>query len=249
MEDREWVIEQIKERLRYYGAFTSIGLDLHSRESDPTVDLPDAPSPTEASTSPAARPNTEPDTDTDTGALDQIRLDLGECTRCGLHTERRNIVFGVGNPTADLLFVGEGPGYDEDVQGEPFVGKAGQLLNKIIQAIEMTRDEVYIANVVKCRPPGNRDPEPDEIATCRPFLERQIRSIRPVVICTLGRVAAQAVLSTGKPLRQLRGTVIEYGDAVLVPTYHPAYLLRYPEYKRDCWEDMKLVLRLLHERR
>jgi DNA polymerase len=147
------------------------------------------------------------------------------------------------------MFIGEGPGYDEDVQGEPFVGKAGQLLNKIIQAIDMRRDEVYIANVVKCRPPGNRDPEPDEVATCRPFLERQIRFIRPVVICTLGRVAIQALLSTEKPLRELRGTTIELGDALVVPTYHPAYLLRYPEKKRDCWEDMKLVRRLLHERR
>ena len=238
MENRAWVIEQIKERLRYYGAFTAIGLDVDSRNAGLPV-----PEPAEATTA-IALP-----THSDSESLEQIRLDLGECTRCRLHTERRNIVFGVGNPSADLMFVGEGPGYDEDVQGEPFVGKAGQLLNKIIQAIEMTRDEVYIANVVKCRPPGNRDPEPDEVASCRPFLERQIRSIRPVVICTLGRVAAQAVLSTGKPLGQLRGTVIEFGDAVLVPTYHPAYLLRYPEYKRECWEDMKLVLRLLHERR
>ena len=243
MEGKAWVLEQIKERLRYYGAFTSIGLDLDSRESDVTVSLPETPSTAEATTSPAAGVRA------DTEALDQIRLDLGDCTRCTLHAKRRNIVFGVGNPNADLLFVGEGPGHDEDVQGEPFVGKAGQLLDKIIQAIEMTRDEVYIANVVKCRPPGNRDPEPDEVASCRPFLERQIRSIRPVVICTLGRVAVQAVLGTGKPLRELRGTVIEYGDALLVPTYHPAYLLRNPEYKRACWEDMKLVLRLLHERR
>lgn len=242
METRAWVIEQIKERLRYYGAFTAIGLDVDSRKA--SLPVPEPAEATTDTTTTVASP-----THTDAESVEQIRLDLGECTRCRLHTERRNIVFGVGNPSADLMFVGEGPGYDEDVQGEPFVGKAGQLLNKIIQAIDMTRDEVYIANVVKCRPPGNRDPEPDEVASCRPFLERQIRSIRPVVICTLGRVAAQAVLSTGKPLRQLRGTVIEFGDAVLVPTYHPAYLLRYPEYKRDCWEDMKLVLRLLHERR
>ncbi len=243
MESRAWVIEQIKERLRYFGAFTSIGLDIDSKRIDLPESSPETSDSTEIPT-PVA-----PKRDTEVENLEQIRLDLGECTRCGLHAKRRNIVFGVGNPRADLLFVGEGPGYDEDVQGEPFVGKAGQLLSKIIQAIDMTRDEVYIANVVKCRPPGNRDPEPDEIASCRPFLERQIRSIRPVVVCTLGRVAVQAALSTGKPLRELRGTVIEFGVALLVPTNHPAYLLRNPEKKRDCWEDMKLVRRLLHERR
>jgi DNA polymerase len=155
----------------------------------------------------------------------------------------------VGNPDADLMFVGEGPGYDEDVQGIPFVGRAGQLLTKIIEAIQMTRDEVYIANIVKCRPPDNRDPEPDEIATCRPFVERQIESIRPKVICTLGRVAAQALLSTDKPLGRMRGQTFAYGEAMLIPTFHPAYLLRYPEKKRETWEDMKLVRRLLHERR
>jgi DNA polymerase len=245
VEAKAWVIEQIKERLRYYGAFTSIGLDIDSRK----LDLPEKTSEISESTEIAAATAIAPERDTDVELLEQIRLDLGECTRCGLHAKRRNIVFGVGNPSADLMFIGEGPGYDEDVQGEPFVGKAGQLLNKIIQAIDMRRDEVYIANVVKCRPPGNRDPEPDEVATCRPFLERQIRSIRPVVICTLGRVAIQALLSTEKPLRVLRGTTIELGDALVVPTYHPAYLLRNPEKKRDCWEDMKLVRRLLHERR
>lgn len=245
MEAKAWVIEQIKERLRYYGAITSIGLDIDTKK----LDLPKAP---EASESTAIIEATDvaPECDTtDVESLEQIRTELGDCTRCGLHTQRRNVVFGVGNPSADLMFIGEGPGYDEDVQGEPFVGKAGQLLNKIIQAIDMKRDDVYIANVVKCRPPGNRDPEPDEVATCRPFLERQIRSIQPVVICTLGRVAIQALLSTEKPLRVLRGEVIEFGDTLLVPTYHPAYLLRNPEKKRDCWEDMKLVRRLLHDRR
>jgi DNA polymerase len=182
-------------------------------------------------------------------SLEEIQTELGECTRCRLHSGRRTIVFGVGNPDADLMFIGEGPGYDEDVQGIPFVGRAGQLLTKIIEAIQMTRDEVYIANIVKCRPPENRDPEPDEIASCRPFLERQIESVRPKVICTLGRVAAQALLSTGEALGRMRGQIRQYGETVVVPTYHPAYLLRYPEYKRPTWEDLKLVRRLLHERR
>jgi DNA polymerase len=147
------------------------------------------------------------------------------------------------------MFIGEGPGSDEDVQGEPFVGRAGQLLTKIIRAIELTRDEVYIANIVKCRPPQNRDPEPDESATCRPFLDRQIESIRPKVICTLGRVATQVLLATEKPLGRMRGQILEYRGAVLVPTFHPAYLLRNPGAKRETWEDMKLIRRLLHERR
>ena len=185
----------------------------------------------------------------ESGDLAGLARLLEGCTRCRLSEQRRSVVVGEGAADARVMFVGEGPGAEEDRTGRPFVGQAGKLLDRMILAMGFDRSQTYIANVVKCRPPGNRDPEPDEIATCRPFLERQIRSIRPVVICTLGRVAAQAVLSTGKPLRELRGTVIEYGDAVLVPTYHPAYLLRYPEYKRDCWEDMKLVLRLLHERR
>jgi DNA polymerase len=147
------------------------------------------------------------------------------------------------------MFVGEGPGHDEDVQGIPFVGRAGQLLTKIIQAIQMTRDEVYIANIVKCRPPGNRDPEPEEIATCRPFVERQIASVGPRVICTLGRVAAQTLLSTEKSLGRIRGETFTLGKAVLIPTYHPAYLLRNPAKKRETWEDMKLVRRLLDESR
>jgi uracil-DNA glycosylase family 4 len=181
-------------------------------------------------------------------SLEDIQTDLGDCTRCRLHSGRRTIVFGVGNPDADLMFIGEGPGYDEDVQGVPFVERAGQLLTKIIQAIQMTRDEVYIANIVKCRPPENRDPEPDESAACRPFLNRQIESIRPKVICTLGRVATQVLLSTDKALGKMRGKILQYGDAVLVPTFHPAYLLRYPGEKREAWEDMKLIRRLLHER-
>jgi DNA polymerase len=179
-------------------------------------------------------------------ALAAIRADIGDCTRCKLHTlGRRQIVFGVGNPEADLMFVGEAPGADEDVHGIPFVGRAGQLLTKIIEAIDLKRDDVYIANVIKCRPPQNRNPEPDEVGTCEPFLFRQIDIIRPKVIVALGKFAAQALLRTLDPISRLRGRVYEYRGAKLIPTFHPAYLLRNPSSKREVWEDMKLVKRLL----
>ena len=182
-------------------------------------------------------------------ALAAIRADIGDCTRCKLHTlGRRQIVFGVGNPNADLMFVGEAPGADEDLQGEPFVGRAGQLLTKIIEAIGMTREDVYIANVIKCRPPGNRNPEPDEVEQCEPFLFRQIDTIKPKVIVALGKFAAQSLLRTSDPITRLRGREFKYRDAVLMPTYHPAYLLRTPSAKRDVWEDMKRVKALLSEK-
>ncbi len=157
-------------------------------------------------------------------------------------------MFGVGNPDADLMFVGEAPGRDEDIQGIPFVGRAGQLLTKIIEAIALTRDQVYIANVIKCRPPENRNPEPDEVETCRPFLFAQIDAIRPKVIVALGKFAAQTLLDTQEPISRLRGRPFEYRGATLIPTFHPAYLLRNPSSKREVWEDMKLVRRMLHER-
>lgn len=167
------------------------------------------------------------------------------CRRCILHRERTQTVFGMGHPRPELVFVGEGPGADEDAQGEPFVGRAGQLLTKIIEAMNLTRDQVYIANVVKCRPPGNRNPEPDEVATCEPFLFRQIDVIRPAVIVALGTYAAQVLLRTREPISRLRGQVFEYRGARLVPTFHPAFLLRSPERKRETWEDMKKVMVLL----
>jgi uracil-DNA glycosylase len=180
-------------------------------------------------------------------SLEAIRADIGECTRCKLHAlGRRQIVFGVGNPHADLMFVGEAPGADEDVQGIPFVGRAGQLLTKIIESIGLTRDEVYIANVIKCRPPQNRNPEPDEVATCEPFLFRQIDAIQPKVIVALGKFAAQALLRTLDPISRLRGRTYSYRGATLMPTFHPAYLLRNPSSKREVWEDMKRVRALLH---
>jgi DNA polymerase len=178
--------------------------------------------------------------------LEELRRELADCCQCGLGKTRKNLVFGVGNPEADLMFVGEAPGADEDVQGEPFVGRAGQLLTRIIEAIGLARADVYIANVIKCRPPGNRNPEPDEVARCEPFLLRQIDAVRPKVIVALGTFAAHALLKTDAPISRLRGRVHEFrGGARLIPTFHPAFLLRSPERKRDVWEDMKKVRALL----
>lgn len=179
--------------------------------------------------------------------LAAIRADIGDCTRCKLHRlGRQQIVFGVGNPNADLMFVGEAPGADEDIQGIPFVGRAGQLLTKIIEAIGLTRDDVYIANVIKCRPPQNRNPEPDEVEQCEPFLFRQIDSIKPKVIVALGKFGAQCLLKTTDPITRIRGREFTYRDAILIPTYHPAYLLRTPSAKREVWEDMKRVRAILN---
>jgi len=178
--------------------------------------------------------------------LQVIRSELGDCTRCKLHTlGRRQIVFGVGNPNAALMFIGEAPGRDEDVQGIPFVGRAGQLLTKMIEAIGLRRDDVYIANVIKCRPPENRNPEPDEVAECERFLFRQVGAINPTVIVALGTFAAQALLKTQESISRLRGRVYKYGGAQLIPTFHPAYLLRSPDRKRDAWEDLKKAKALL----
>jgi DNA polymerase len=175
-----------------------------------------------------------------------LRNDIGDCTRCELHRlGRTQIVFGVGNPSADLMFVGEAPGHDEDIQGFPFVGRAGQLLTKIIEAIGLNREDVYIANVLKCRPPQNRNPEPDEVESCEPFLRRQVEAVSPRVIVALGSFAARTLLRTEETISRLRGRVYEYGGAKLVATYHPAYLLRSPDKKRETWEDMKRVRALL----
>jgi len=172
-------------------------------------------------------------------SLEAIRKDLGDCRRCKLHQSRKHIVFGDGNPEARLVFVGEGPGHEEDVQGLPFVGRAGQLLTKIINAIDLSREDVYICNIIKCRPPGNRNPERDEIESCLPFLRRQLKSIRPQYICALGTFAAQTLLQTKTPISKLRGTFHPYQGIQLMPTYHPAFLLRNPNKKRDVWEDVQ----------
>jgi len=173
--------------------------------------------------------------------LDEIRRELGDCKRCKLHRTRQTLVFGEGSEKAKLMFIGEGPGYDEDVQGRPFVGKAGQLLTKIIQSIHLQREEVYIANIIKCRPPQNRNPEPDEIQSCYPFLMNQIQAIQPRIICALGTFAAQTLLHTDAKITTLRGRFFDLAGIKVLPTYHPAYLLRSPERKREVWEDMKQI--------
>ena len=236
--------EQLTEHLRF---FEELGVDGVSRDPNwrrraaVTADL--------ALSTPSGDAAAAPSADRDTGAetLDEVRSDLGECTRCKLHSGRTTLVFGVGNPDADLVFVGEAPGRDEDRQGEPFVGRAGQLLTKIIASIGLTRDEVYIANVVKCRPPNNRNPEPDEVQACEPFLFRQLDVTRPKVVVALGAFAIRTLLGTDRAISRLRGHVYECRGAKLVPTFHPAFLLRSPDRKRDVWEDMKKVRALLSE--
>lgn len=188
---------------------------------------------------------TEPKSGTRLETLDEIRNDLGDCRRCKLWKERTNIVYGAGNPHARLVFVGEGPGYDEDRQGEPFVGKAGQLLTKIIEAMKLTRDRVYICNVVKCRPPDNRNPEPDEISKCFPFLKRQLEAISPDIICALGSVAANSLLEKEVFISRVRGKFFDYKGIKVMPTYHPAYLLRNPDKKKDVWEDVQKIMKMM----
>src|SRR5919201_683800 len=178
-------------------------------------------------------------------ALREIRDDIGDCTRCRLHKGRTNLVFGVGNPNADLMFVGEGPGADEDQQGEPFVGRAGQLLNNMISAMGLRREDVYIANVVKCRPPNNRTPEREECDTCSPFLLRQIEAIRPKVIVALGAVAAKNLLSINDSMSNLRGRFYDFRGMKLAVTYHPAFLLRDPRQKKETWKDLQMVMQYL----
>jgi DNA polymerase len=181
---------------------------------------------------------------------EQERL-LQGCHQCKLCAARQTIVFGSGNPRAQLVVIGEGPGADEDAQGLPFVGRAGQLLTRMLASVDLAREEVYITNTVKCRPPGNRNPEADELAACAPVLDRQLATLQPRVVLSLGSVATQALLRTREPIGRLRGRVHPYGDAVLVPTFHPAFLLRNPgqEYKRMAWDDLKLAKREYDRRR
>jgi uracil-DNA glycosylase len=177
--------------------------------------------------------------------LEAVRTELGECTRCKLHKTRTNIVFGVGSPEARLMFVGEAPGEDEDLQGFPFVGKAGQLLTKMIEAMGLRREDVYICNTVKCRPPNNRNPEPDELLACEPFLKGQLGAVKPEAIVTLGKFAAQSLLRDSTPITRLRGQWREYEGIPVMPTFHPAYLLRSPAEKGKVWEDLKQVMKKL----
>ncbi len=178
-------------------------------------------------------------------SLESVRSEMGECTLCKLHKGRHTIVFGVGNPQARLMFVGEAPGEDEDLKGEPFVGKAGQLLTKMIEAMGLGREDVYICNTVKCRPPNNRNPEPDELAACEPFLKGQLASVKPEAIVTLGKFAAQALLRDQTPITRLRGQWREYEGIPVMPTFHPAYLLRSPQEKGKVWDDLQSVMKKL----
>ncbi len=204
-------------------------MGVHARPAPPLAPL-EAPTPPPAAT---AR------------TLEDIRRELGDCRRCKLCSERKQLVFGTGNPGAQLVFVGEGPGAEEDVQGLPFVGPAGQLLTRMIVAMGLKREDVYICNVVKCRPPGNRNPEPDEIAACEPFLRAQLQSIGPRVVVALGKFAAQTLLRDSTPITRLRGQWRTYQGMKLMPTFHPAYLLRNPSEKKPCWEDLKAVMAVL----
>jgi uracil-DNA glycosylase family 4 len=192
-------------------------------------------------TSPLERGRRVEDTPAEGPSLDIIRAEIGDCQRCKLARTRTNIVFGSGSPHAELVFVGEAPGYDEDQQGLPFVGRAGQLLTKIIESINLKREDVYICNVLKCRPPDNRNPEPDEVASCNPFLRKQLVTIRPKIVCCLGTFAAQTVLQTAAPISKLRGKFFDMDGIRVIATFHPAYLLRSPEKKREVWEDMKQI--------
>ena len=242
---------RIADHLRFY---QDLGVDGISRDprwrvrqgqtvelDSPISDIPSSVSNSEPAPSVMAFPSSA------ATVLATIRADIGpDCSRCKLHRlGRRQVVFGVGNPDADLMFVGEAPGADEDAQGIPFVGRAGQLLTKMIAAIDLSRDDVYIANVIKCRPPENRNPEPDEVETCEPFLFQQIDAIRPKVIVALGKFAAQALLRSQDPISRLRGRVYEFRGAKLIPTFHPAYLLRNPSSKREAWDDLKKARDLL----
>ncbi|HVJ26007.1 MAG TPA: uracil-DNA glycosylase, partial [Vicinamibacterales bacterium] len=233
---------QIAEHLRFYAELGVTGI---SRDAGWRLRTEPAPSASVAAPSvlasapsaPAAAPSASVPL---IWTLTSIREDIGDCTRCKLATlGRKQVVFGVGNANADLMFVGEAPGADEDVQGVPFVGRAGQLLTKMIEAMGFQRDDVYIANVVKCRPPENRNPEPDEIESCEPFLFRQIETVKPRVIVALGAFAAKTLLRSTEPISKLRGQVYDYHGVQLIPTFHPSFLLRSPGQKKYAWDDLK----------
>jgi uracil-DNA glycosylase family 4 len=253
-EDRQFYFTQLKERLQYYKEMGIDGLSVRASLENAAAAVPNEeifrPAPVSDSVivkRPSSLFELPLDQQPSGESLEHIRADLGDCRRCKLCSGRTNIVFGSGSSEAKLVFVGEGPGADEDAQGLPFVGAAGQLLTKIIEAIQLTRDQVYICNIVKCRPPSNRTPEEDEIAACSPFMFRQIESIRPRVICCLGAVAAQTVLGTKTAVGKLRGRFHDYRGIQVMPTWHPAYLLRNPNAKRDVWDDVKKIRALLDE--
>jgi uracil-DNA glycosylase family 4 len=230
-------------RVKYY---KEMGIyDFYRRPVEEGVELTLQPIAETDSVKAAASPTLPPVISDKPSALKLIREDIGDCTRCRLHKGRTNLVFGVGNLNADLMFIGEGPGADEDAQGEPFVGRAGQLLNNMISAMGIKREDVYIANVVKCRPPSNRTPEKDECDTCSPFLMRQIDVIKPKVIVALGAVAAKNLLAVNDSMVNLRGRWYDFRDSKLLVTYHPAYLLRDPRQKKETWKDLQMAMKYL----
>jgi uracil-DNA glycosylase family 4 len=254
----------VADRLQYY---KDLGIyDFYRRPVDTTIELPiagseavhayDATPPVQQNpTAPVSRlkeplstlmPKAKATEVDPASALRLIREDLGDCTRCVLHKQgRKQIVFGVGNPRAELMFIGEAPGADEDIQGEPFVGRAGQLLTNMIKAMGLGREDVYIANIIKCRPPGNRTPERDECETCSPFLFRQIEAIKPKVIVALGAVAAKTLLAVNSSMGELRGRWYDFRNTRLAVTYHPAFLLRDPRQKKETWKDLQMVMKEL----
>ena len=257
MNDRDVILAELRERARYYQGLETVGLPIARKAPGVAVTTATParaaarPTPTPAAATPLTivAPAGHVPTEAPPMALahlEDVRTWLGDCRRCKLAPTRQNIVFGQGNPNARLMFVGEAPGADEDEQGLAFVGRAGQLLTDIIEkGLKIPRPEVWIGNILKCRPPGNRNPEPDEILSCQPFLERQIELIKPAVLVGLGKFAGQWLLKTAEPISRIRGRVGSYQGIPVVPTYHPAYLLRNPSAKKDVWADMKIVLELL----
>jgi uracil-DNA glycosylase len=231
------IARQVKEHVAWLerGQVVGVPVAVAAEPPKPAVAAPPRPAPPRADVPP-------PPTGVGAAGLQVIRDELGDCQRCKLHPQRKNIVYGVGNPDAPLVFIGEAPGAEEDKQGEPFVGAAGQLLTKMIEAMGFGREDVYIANILKCRPPGNRNPEPDEIAQCEPFLKKQLAALRPRMIVALGKFAAQCLLRSDAPISRLRGQFHTYEGIPLMPTFHPAYLLRNPSAKREVWDDLKQVM-------
>jgi uracil-DNA glycosylase len=241
------VRQQVAEHLRFAAQLGVTGLSRDAKWKSPAVARGALPGVSNEAPDPRSPISDLQIARSAADVLAAIKTEIGpDCPRCKLATlGRTQVVFGVGNPDADLMFVGEAPGADEDIQGIPFVGKAGQLLTKMILAINLERDQVYIANVIKCRPPGNRNPEPDEIASCEPFLFQQIDAVKPRVIVALGAFAAKTLLRTEESISRLRGRVYDFRGAKLIPTFHPSFLLRSPDRKRDAWEDLKKARALL----
>jgi uracil-DNA glycosylase len=250
------IVEDVRAHLEYQRALGVTSIEVGAIDAQTPIVRPAAAASAKkektvdvVATSPVVKETTKPVTTLDEGqaqTLEAIREEIGDCTRCKLHTGRKNIVFGEGNPKAVIIFVGEGPGFEEDQQGRPFVGEAGQLLTDIVEkGMKIKRAEVYICNIVKCRPPGNRNPEPDEVESCIGFVKKQIKTINPKVIVTLGNVPTQNLLGTKQGITKIRGTWQAYEGIPLMPTFHPAYLLRSPGEKGKVWADIKLVLEKL----